>query len=151
MVEFPAPLNGFAFRVIVGKAHGGAVFADGQVNPVLMPAPVLNVEYRSEWLALQAQLGFQACPEVGSLFLGRKGLVGMWIEVNVVERLPGAVMCPQCLKLAHLGTKITLGDEAARGAKADLLVVLGVQQVPDQGGTARASGGTGKRHQASPS
>lgn len=100
---------------------------------------------------LQSELGFQARPEVGALFLGGKWLIGMRVEMEVVERLPGAAMRPQGFQFTHLGAKVALGDESARRSKLDLFIVVGVQQVPGQGGTARASGGTAEGHYGSPS
>lgn len=151
MVEFPAALNRFAFGIVVGKAHGGAVLADRQVDPVFMPAPVLDVEDGGIGLTLQPKLDLQPLPEIGALVLGGKRLVGMRIEMEMVDRLPRAAMRPQGFKFAQLGAKVAVGDEAARWPKADFFVVFGVQQVPDQGGTARASGGTADGHYASSS
>lgn len=151
VVVFPGSLHGLPFGVVVRQADGGAVLADSQIDAVLVPAPTLDVEGRGEGLALQTQLGFQPIPEIGPLILGREGMIGVRVEMDMVKRLLGAAMCSEGFQFTHLGTKITLGDEAARWPKADLLVVLGVQQVPDQGGTARASGGTAHGHYGSPS
>ncbi|MBE1237210.1 hypothetical protein IHV25_06060 [Phaeovibrio sulfidiphilus] len=102
-------------------------------------------------LPIQRQLDFKAGPEVGALLFGRERVIGGRIEVKMVKRLFGAAMCPQGLKLPPLGVKVALGDEAARRAKANFFVVVSAKQVPNQGGTARASGCAGQCHQASPS